>query len=223
MLRVPTVGEVLAFGEQQFYGLATSLIATPFEMRAQLHLSGIDYETVSELELFFNILTGAIQSGQTLDLLFEGVDFSRMRMACDQTSGNLAMLDESGSVVIDADGHNAIADGIRKFLFLEKPKHVAGNQSAKKYLIERAVQKFLRQQKKPYKPVLEDLVIALVNTAEYKYNYEQTLGLNMFQFNASVHQIPRKIHYDHLMGGIYAGTVDSKNVSQKDLNWMTLT
>ena len=88
-------------------------------------------------------------------------------------------------------------------------------------MIERTRLKQKRQAKKPYRSFLEDLVVAMVNTEEFKYDYRQTMDLTIYQFNASVRQIQRKINYNHVMSGCYFGTVDIKKIDQRELNWLT--
>ena len=61
----------------------------------------------------------------------------------------------------------------------------------------------------------------MVNTSQYKYNFEETLDLTIYQFNESVRQVVRKDGSEKKMSGIYAGTVDAKKINKKDLNWLT--
>ena len=68
---------------------------------------------------------------------------------------------------------------------------------------------------------IEKYIIALVNASEFPYNYETVLELTIKQFYASLHQITKKIKYDNLMIGCYAGTVDMKELDQDELNWIS--
>ena len=61
----------------------------------------------------------------------------------------------------------------------------------------------------------------MVNTEQYKYGYESTRDLSIYQFNESVRQIIKKVDYDNRMYGVYSGTVSAKDLSQDDLNWLT--
>ena len=61
----------------------------------------------------------------------------------------------------------------------------------------------------------------MVNTEQFKYNYETVLDLSIYQFNESVSQIVRKVHYDNMMIGAYTGHIDMKSVNKDDLNWLT--
>ena len=68
---------------------------------------------------------------------------------------------------------------------------------------------------------IEQLIIAMVNTEQYKYDFEGTRELSIYQFNESVRQIIKKVEYDNRMVGVYTGNLNVKELSQEDLNWLT--
>jgi hypothetical protein len=222
-VKVPTVGEILDYGEREYYGLLMSFISTPYEMMAQLHLAGYDYEEITEFELFVNMLLGAANNKTDTSIVFGDLDLSSFLPAKSKENGDIVLLDAQNDRVIDENIHYLICEIIRKLLFSEKPKQRAGNKEAKEYLVRRAVEKYNRNKNKPYVSFLEDLIIALVNTEQFKYDYEQTMNLSLYRFNASVRQIPRKVNYDHLMSGVYAGTIKYSELNPRDLNWLSQT
>ena len=117
--------------------------------------------------------------------------------------------------------YNDLTDAIRKINLFEKVKYKPGNESAKKYLLEKERKKQKRNAKKPYEPYLEKLVVALVNTEEFPYNYETCMDLSIYKFNQSFKQIQHKISLNNTMVGVYAGTVDTSKMSNKDiLSWI---
>lgn len=117
--------------------------------------------------------------------------------------------------------YNDLTDVIRKINLFEKVKYKPGNESAKKYLLEKERKKQKRNAKKPYEPYLEKLVVALVNTEEFPYNYETCMDLSIYKFNQSFKQIQHKISFNNTMVGVYAGTVDTSKMSNKDiLSWI---
>ena len=110
---------------------------------------------------------------------------------------------------------------MRKINLFEKVKSKPGNESARKYLLEKERKKQKRNAKKPRFPYLEKMVIALVNTSEFPYNYETCMDLSIYKFNQSLQQIQRKIAFDNTMVGVYAGTVDTSKMTDKDaLSWI---
>lgn len=68
---------------------------------------------------------------------------------------------------------------------------------------------------------LEDIIVAMVNTEQFHYGFEDVLDLTIYQFNESVQQVIKKIDFDNKMHGIYAGTISAKDLNQNDLNWLS--
>ena len=88
-------------------------------------------------------------------------------------------------------------------------------------MLKRARDKMKRHRNRKEASQLESLIIAMVNTEQYKYDFEGTRELSIYQFNESVRQVIKKVDYDNRMYGVYAGTVNVKDLSQDDLNWLT--
>ena len=88
-------------------------------------------------------------------------------------------------------------------------------------MLEKERRKQKRNAKKAYEPYLEKLVIALVNTSEFPYDYNSCMDLSIYRFNQSFKQIQQKITFDNTMIGVYAGTIDTSKLSNKDaLSWI---
>ena len=136
-------------------------------------------------------------------------------------SDEIVLFNPATQVEINRLIYNDLTDVIRKINLFEKVKYKPGNESAKKYLLEKERKKQKRNAKKPYEPYLEKLVVALVNTEEFPYNYETCMDLSIYKFNQSFKQIQHKISFNNTMVGVYAGTVDTSKMSNKDiLSWI---
>ena len=117
--------------------------------------------------------------------------------------------------------HEQICRFLRGMLRLKKNSKKPANEEARKYLIERARIKMRRKKKELSESQIEKYIISLVNTAEFPYTYESVLELTINQFYASLYQIIRKVKFDNLMIGCYAGTVNTKELDQNELNWIS--
>lgn len=215
---IPTVGQIWE-NESTYYSLITSIIATPSDFMVQLDDIGIDFSKISSFELFLLLFNG-LKSTDT-SLVFGDLDLSKFKTAINEQNGKVVLVDQENGIVIDQAIHDRIRRVIRKINHLEKSDKNPGNEEARKYMIERARVKQRRAVRRPYKSQLEDLIVAMVNTEQYKYGYEETKDLTIYQFHASVYQIIRKVNYDNTMIGCYAGTINAKELSQDRLNWLT--
>lgn len=216
-IAIPTVGEILQ-DEDMYYSIVTVITSMPFDLMVELDDMGVDYASINEWELFL-LMFPFIQSQDT-HLIFKDLDLSRFEPYITEQNGNVVLLDEETGIVIDRAIHGQIAATLRKIHHLKKNYRKPGNDEAKKYLLERARIKRKRNANKNDVSQLESLIIALVNTEQFKYDYEGVKNLSIYQFNESVQQIIWKIDYEHRMQGVYAGTVSTKEMSQDEFNWL---
>lgn len=214
---IPTVGEIWD-DEDNYYKLLLMLTATPYEMMVQLDDMGIDFTSIDEYQLFC-LLFPAIQSSDTR-LIFGDLDLSGFKYVTDKTNGEILLFDEANDIAIDKSVYKKIGQALRKINFIEKNNKKPANEEAKNFLLERARIKQRRQSGKPINSQLEDLIIAMVNTSEFHYNFDTTRKLSIYQFNASVRQIIKKVNFDNTMIGCYAGTVSMKDINPNQLNWL---
>ena len=218
-IRIPTVGEILE-DEDKYYGIVSSLTATPFQYMVQLDDMGIDYTQITDYQLFMMLFPMYAKSD--LSLLFSDLDTSDFGIYINQQDNSPVIYSPNNNIIIDELIYNDLADTIRKINLFEKVKSKPGNESARKYLLEKERKKQKRNAKKPKEPYLEKLVIALVNTSEFPYNYETCMDLSIYKFNQSFKQIQQKITFDNTMIGVYAGTVDTSKMTNKDaLSWIS--
>lgn len=217
-IQIPTVGEVLD-NEDDYYTMVTMLTAMPVDMMVQLDDIGVDFTAVNEYELFL-ILFNALKDKDT-SLIFGELDLKPFRSAVNPQNNTIVLRDKETGVVIDRGIQGQIASVLRKIHNLKRNNRKPANQEAREYMLQRAREKMRRRTKRVNDSQLEELIVAMVNTEQFHYGFEGTRELSIYQFNESVRQVIKKIDYDNRMHGVYAGTVNAKELSQDDLNWLT--
>lgn len=215
---IPKVGEILD-NEAEYFSLVHVLTSMPIDLMVQLDDAGIDFTTINEYELFLMMFAGLQE--QDTSLIFGDLDLRKFHMAINRQNNMMVLRDDANNITIDRAIHGQIASVLRKIHHLEKNRRKPGNKEAREYMLKRARDKMKRNKNKKFESQLEPLIVALVNTEQFKYNFEETRSLSIYQFNESVRQVIKKIDYDNRMHGIYAGTISVKDVSQDDLNWLT--
>ena len=219
-VRIPLLRDVLDQEEKYYQNIAT-VIATPYDMMVQLDDSGVDFTTINDWDLFC-MLFNDFKNGD-LSLIFGDLDLSKFRHTADLRSGTIVLRDPATGITIDRAIHGQICAFLRKLLRIEKKEMYPANEEAKSYMIKRARQKQQRNKSRGKGRVsqLENYIVSLVNTSEFPYDYESVLDLTIYQFYASVQQVTNKIRFDKLMIGCYAGTVNTKEINPKELNWIS--
>lgn len=219
-IKVPMVGEVLDH-EDDYYAGVSMIISTPYDMMVQLDDAGIDFTTINTFELFC-MQFGNLQKLDT-SLIFGDTDLSMFVPAINKSTNEIVLLNENDHTVIDRAIHEEMSRAIKRILQIQKAPKKPGNEEGKKYMI-RIARMNQRKQKRLLDSKdtsqLEDLIISLVNTAEFPYDYNTVRGISIYQLYASMNQIAHKIRYDNTMHGYYAGTVKIEDLNMKERTWL---
>lgn len=212
-VQIPTVGAVLA-DEENYFRAVSLLTATPSAAAVALYDTGVDFREITAFELFCMFFSEL----QTLDvsLIFGKLALGGFRPALE---GEKLVL-RSDAATIDRAVHARIAEILRKIHGFEKEDKRPANAEAFSFYLERERVKQARAAKRPPKSRLESLIAALVNHDLFPYTYETARGISMYQLTASLRQIQRKENYNHVMAGVYAGTVDAKKMNFEQINWI---
>lgn len=247
-IRIPTLKEVYE-NESLYYNITYILSSTPFQQMVQLDDMGIDYTTITDWDLFnkniqiysytiheYKKQLSQLQSTsdeyikinkslmdilKSFELVFGTLQIEGFGLYHDNSIDEDILYNSFTGVRIDKITYYEISRIIRKINDYKHVKSKPGNESAKKYLLEKERQRLKRASKKKYEPYLENMIVALVNASEFPYNYSTCMELTIYQFNQSFKQIQHKINFDNTMIGIYAGTVSTKDISDKSvLSWI---
>lgn len=216
-LFVPTVGQVLD-DEESYYNMASLITAMPIDVMVMLDDAGIDFTSINEYELFIILFPQIAQ--MNTELFFADMDLSKFTMTISEQNGMPILYDAEDDIVIDRCVYEQITDFVRRINNFKKDIRKPGNEDGKKYMLEKARKKIKRLNRIGFSSSLEPLIVSMVNTEQFKYDFERTRELSIYQFNESVRQVIKKIDYDNRMHGVYAGTVNVKDLSHDDLNWL---
>lgn len=214
-VKIPSVGDVLR-DEEVYYDIVVPLTSMPIDYMAPLAKMGKDFECVRPYELFKMLFMGL--KGCDMSNVFGDLDTSDFDIYTTE-KGDEILYSPKQKIGIDEFVYYQISDAIRKINLFKKNTTRPGNESAKKYLIDKALKKLerdiRRNKNKPFQPFLEPAVVALVNRGEFKYNFEQTYDMSLYVFNRSLSQIQHGIIFDNTMHGMYVGMIDSSKIKDK--------
>lgn len=215
----PTLGEIRDMGEGKYYGLVSTICATPSDYKSILWDNfEIDYEKVGDFEFFIMLWSSLKDTDLTIVLPdIRAVDFVPVQ---NTETKEILLYNQNNNTSITESVYIELSDYIRKFHGFEKRVDVAGNETTKKYLIDKARKELNRGSKKKTSSVLAPLVSAMVNCEQFKYDHKTVWDLNIYQFMDSVKRIQKIKSVDKTLNGIYAGNVDQKKISKDALNWL---
>lgn len=215
---IPKVGQILD-REDDYYELVSMLTAMPIDMMVALDDIGLDFTLLDDYQLFLLLFPGLKE--RDTGLVFGSLDLRGFAADINPQNGQPILVHSETGAVIDRAIHDRVATALRKIHHLEKNNKKPANKEAMDFMISRARKKIQRRKNKVEDSQLESLIVAMVNTEQFKYDFEGTLELSIYAFNECVRQIIKKVDYDNRMYGVYAGTIKAKDLSPDDLNWLT--
>ena len=221
-IRQPTVREVVDYGEMNFWQMITTFCANTTAMRLPLWNEGIDWNKISDFELFCMLRSS--YDPKFLSLIFtEEIHFERMIVipvkenAEDENEEPKPVLvdPENPSVFIDETIYKDMVENLRAIFNYHPIEEFARNRFDKEFLIEDdELQIFNRKRMQRIKPKKESWLLpyisVLLNHPGFKYNKEQLRNVKFFEFMDSVHRICQIERTTSLMTGMYFGMVDFK-------------
>ena len=123
---VPTVGEIYDMGEEEYYNIAQLLTCVPYDLMAQLDDMGIDYEQLTEYELFVMLLKSFIVGEKDISSVIRCDELNDLRIVENVDSKEMLLVDSNDDVVINVMIQRQISgvyiSGIKRNTKREMPK-----------------------------------------------------------------------------------------------------
>jgi len=213
----PKLYDVIRFGEQEYYQILSNLTAIPSDMKSVLWDAGIDWMEFSDMELFYALTHNMLI--EKTNMFFPNVDFSAFMLIKNQND-DLVMYSQKQGIMIDQFVFAKMQSCLCKSHGIKKKVERAGNKYTKQILIEEDRQNRELNKDKEFKSNLYGLISAMVNYSGFKYNYDTVWDLTMFQFMDAVQRARLIDSTNHLLNGVYAGTIDGKKIKNEKFNWM---
>lgn len=215
-LRNPSIREVVEFGEDRYFSIVHTLASIPSDFKSRLWDSGIDYESISDFDLFIMLTRG--MTPKDTKLVFGDLDLSKFKVENSTQNGNAIL--KNGDIIIDEHIYIDIVSYLRGMHNITPKIERSSNSHVKHILIEEDRTNIKMRMAKEHEPFLYNLLVSMINTEEFKYNSKDVLDISIYEFLESVSQIQHKKHACSLVQGSYSGMVDMSKIKKKDLSWI---
>lgn len=212
----PTIGDIVDFGEAQYFNVIYTITAIPSDMKSQLWDLGIDWMEIEDFDLF--VMLAPTLPVEKTKLLFGDLDFTKLKLYKNRENGDILLADLDTGVKIDKMIYLRIVNYLRKVHNITPKVERAANKTTKQILIDEDRMRIQTNKEKPFKSYLLPLISSVKVRMGYTKDYVRNEGFVEFFDDVSRLQI---IHNaDHLLSGCYAGTIDMKKINKADLNWL---
>lgn len=212
----PTVGDIIKFGEKRYFTVVHCFVCIPSDMKSQLFDMGIDYEEISDFELFI-MLTRTLTKEDT-EIFFDNIDLSQFQVMKNEND-ELVLVGPNGEI-IDELAYKRIAGYMCKYHGITPKIEKAATKTVKKLLIQLDRDNIAKAKKEPYKSQMKNLVSAMMRYPGFKYKSYELKQCSYFEFMDTVRGAQIYVASTSLLQGSYSGMLDVSKVSKKEFNWM---
>ena len=223
VLRQPSIQEIVDYGELDFWRMVHLFCANTTSMRLMLWKNGIDWNKISDYELFVYLLP--VFKPEFTRLILVGLDLSRFipitiekeAAAGDQPVSEVVLISiDNPSVMIDEDIYKQMMFFFRTVFNYHPKNEFAKGKFTKQLMIdddELNIFNAERMQKisPTYDSFLMPLLSFALNHPGFKYRKDELRNLKFFEFMDSILRIQSTESSLALMTGMYSGMVNFKD------------
>lgn len=219
-ITIPTIGEVVEYGEREYYSMIHTLTCIPSDMKSQLEDIGANYMEISDFELFM-FLSHGLTPKQT-SIIFGDLDFSKFTRCKNQENDEICLYNIEEDILIDKFVYLKIVKYLRKSHGMNPnpiPQN-AYNETTRQILIKLEREKIAKAKKEPYKSQLKELISAMMRYPGFKYKKNELKECGLYEFMDTVQGAQIYVSTTSLLSGMYSGMVDTSKINKKEFNWM---
>lgn len=213
----PTIGDILTVGEESFYNNLNIFVGNPTMYRLKLWESGIDWNKISDFDLF-TLLVKTCDVKYT-QLLFGSIDFRNFERV-DLENGDVVLINAKDKLIITKEHYELIAKYIRTMFGIFPKVEKAKGKTTKEWMIQEEKDKLAKAKKEDNTSTLLPLISACVNHPGFKYKLQELREVGIVQFMDSVNRIQVYETSIALNHGAYSGMCDMSKVDKSLLNFM---
>lgn len=214
----PTIGEIVEFGERNYYQMLSALISIPSDRKSQLDDIGIDYEDIDDFTFFYMLTRGLTY--ENTRLLLGDVDLSKMELCKNVENEQLVMFNKNTGEILDDLAYKKLVGYLRKYHNITPKVEKAANKTTKKILIELDREKIKKEFEKEYKSILKPLISAMMRYPGFKYKSRELKECSLYEFMDTVQGAQIYVNSTSLLQGSYSGWVDTSKINKKEMNWL---
>lgn len=233
-VKQPTIGDILEFGEDKLFASISPFTGNPTTYRVQLWDAGIDWNELSNYDLF--LLLYKTLTPDITELVFGGFDFADLEAFRDKTTDQVGLRlvtrDDDGNIisvgeeVINEFSYSVMSEYLRT-MFNQHPKNqFAKGKTTKRMIIEKEKREMKQRviDDKNSSSYLMPLISSCVNHPGFKYKKNELREVGYFEFMDSVKRLGIYEHSKSFLTGMYSGMMDTSKMSSEQLNdnvnWM---
>ena len=178
-LKQPKIGDVVDYGEGQYFSMVHTLTAIPSDVKSMLwDQMELDWNQVEDFDLF--IMFSQTMTPDKTGILFGDLDFSKLRPYPNKVNGDIVLADKETGIIVDKMIYLRMMAYLRKLHNITPKVEKAANKMTKKILIDEDRMKIRLNKEKPFKSYLLPLISSVKVKQGYTKDYVRNMGLYEF-------------------------------------------
>ena len=228
VIHQPTIGDIIEYGEDYVYSIVSIFVSNTTSYRLTLWDMGIDWNKISDFELFASLISGL--EVEKTRLLFGDLDWSKFTKASmvleDGTNSPMLLYNEDQDIFVTEEIYLHIRAYIRKMFNINPKVEKAKGKTTKQWMIDEDRQKREREKieraKNPYSnnSTLFPMISACINHPGFKYKTSELKEVGIIEFMDSVQRLQIYENTRALIQGSYSGFCDTSKIDKNQFNFM---
>lgn len=226
----PTIGNIIDFGEQDFYDMVYVFCSNPTTYRVVLWDMGIDWCKTSDFQLFCLIYKSI--DPDAAKIMFRDVNFQGFELAkrietihgedgSESTKQSMCLYNRDQDIEIDEDSYVVMSQYIRTmFDIFPKVQNNVRGRTTKEWIIDEDRMNLQAKKNQKWSSSLLPLISSCLNHPGFKYKRKELEDVGIYEFMDSVQRLQVYEKTTALLRGCYSGFVDVSNIDKKEFNFM---
>lgn len=222
IVHIPTLKEIDDFGEELYYSSISLICSTSSDYKLflwdTLKTDWIDITDYQWFCMFYKSIENDFSK-----LIFKNLLLSELELVIDNKSQKICLIDKFQNIIFTEEIYMELTKLIRTIHGFERTFDNPGNKVTHDYFLKKERKKLKRKRNNNFKSIIFPIICSLVNSSNFKYNYESVWEINIFQLMESLKRIQKIYNFNQFMTGIYSGMVDTSkidtNTKDEIMNW----
>lgn len=240
----PSINEIIEYGEAEFYSVLYMFIGNSTYYRLFLWDNGIDWNKISDYELFCNLVSSLPL--EKTKVFFGDIDFSKFSLYLKEDTEpeeepdpdkKLSVIEknklgfrkferthtlynEEQEIEISSDVYHDLVTVMRRMFEMTPKTEYTIGKTSKELIIEEERAKILRASKEDSQSTLLPLVSFCVNHPGFKYKTSELRDIKINEFMDSVKRLQVYESTHALINGSYSGFCDTSKIPKEQFNFM---
>lgn len=230
IIQQPRIGDIVEFGQGRYYSTINIFTTNTTASRLQLWEKGIDWNDISDFELFIRIFNAAEKS------IYQKILFNKIEKPLDFSTYGMyekkskdgktekVLYSKDDEVEINENVYFHLSQYFRNVFNIFPDEKITHDSTMKKWFIRKDKNELTNKQLKGNDAEKDNgfmsLISACCNHPGFKYKPSELEEIGVYEFYDSVKRLQVYESCTALQKGMYSGMIDGSKINSEDYNFM---